>query len=1200
MDIRQQPVARPWIHALTLLALVSCGGDGAAPLFELQSPRQTGIAFANEIIEDDSIVNPQNFDYVYNGGGVAVGDVNGDGRPDLYFAGNMVSSRLYLNEGDLEFRDVTVAAGVETDVWATGVSMVDINQDGLLDIYVSVAGMSDTARANLLFVNQGVGPEGVPRFTEEARARGIADTGYSTMAAFFDYDRDGDLDLYLLTNGQETFGRNMLRARLTQGESGSTDRLYRNDGDGTFTDVSAEAGITIEGYGLGVTVSDLNQDGWPDVYVANDFLSNDLVWVNNGDGTFTNRAADYLKLQAHNGMGMDVADFDNDSRPDIVVLDMLPPDNERQKMMVGESNYDPFMMSLMMGYEPQYVRNVLQLNNGPGPDGEPSFSEIGQLAGVHATDWSWAALLADLDNDGLKDLFVTNGYRRDVTNLDYIAYSEESVRTQREAPRERRRRLFNELRKVPPVELRNYLFRNNGDLTFTDVSAEWGMRDPGFSNGAAYADLDGDGDLDLVVHNLDGVAEVYRNRAERLEDRHYLRVALRGPEGNRDGLGARVTARSGGRSQYLENFPYRGYKSTVEGILHFGLGSATSVDSLEIRWPDGAYQLLIDVPADRVITVDHAEAGPPPDAAPAAVRPLLAAVTEETGLRYDHEERHASDFRVTPLLPRKHSRDGPGIAIGDLDGNGLDDVFIGADRNRAGRIFLQSSPGRFDERSLPGDSSYEDTGALFFDADGDGRLDLYVVSGGSFPPLLGVSYQDRLYLNDGRGGLVHRPDALPEENSSGSSVVAADYDGDGDLDLFVGGRIVPGEYPLPARSLLLRNDSRPGEPKFTDVTEQAAPGLADVGLVTSALWTDFDSDGRVDLLLAGEWMPLTFYRNDGGTFTDVTPTTGLDRSHGWWNSLAAGDFDGDGDIDYFAGNLGLNSRFRASAEEPVRVHARDFDGNGSIDPVLSYYLQGESHPVAPRDLMIDQIRSMENRFPDYAGYAAAAMRHAFSEEELQPAYRAEAYLLESVMVENLGDCRFALRPLPTRAQFAPVFGMVVADQNDDGALDLVMVGNSYAPETLFGWYTASIGLLLLGDGRGGFAEVDHATSGFFVDGDAKAAAELRIDDRRSLLLVTQNDGPLAVFESTGEDRRLVPVEPLDAVAVITMADGSSRRQEFYHGSTFQSQSSRFLPIPAGAVHAVIHDFSGNQRTVRFPLTTHPPEEAVPCDSQAAC
>jgi hypothetical protein len=1174
---------KAWLAIAALCTLGACRSNQNPPLFELLSPRETGIHFANTLQEDDSIINPLHFDYLYNGAGVAVGDLNNDGRPDLYFAGNMVSGKLYLNRGDLKFRDVTEEAGLTTKAWGTGVSAVDINQDGLLDLYLCVAGPGpDARRANLLFVNTGVDADGVPHFVERAKEYGIADTGYSTHAVFFDYDRDGDLDLYVLTNSLEKTSRNMLRPRLMNGEGPSTDRLYRNNSNGTFTNVSREAGITIEGYGLGVAASDLNQDGWPDLYVSNDFISNDLVWINNQDGTFTNRAGQYLKHQPHNGMGTDVADYNNDGRPDIMSVDMLPPDNRRQKLMIGGSNYDVFNMSLYMGYQPQYVRNTLQLNDGPGPDGAPHFSEIGQLAGVHATDWSWAPLFADFDNDGLKDLFISNGYRRDVTNLDYIAYTQASQSLGGGAPEQRRRELFAEMKKLPEVKLHNYLFRNNGDLTFSDESADWGMDDASFSNGAAYADLDGDGDLELVVNNLDGPASLYANRAERLPDHHFLRVALKGPAGNLGGYGARVVARAGGRSQYLEQSPYRGYTSTVGSELHFGLGAARSVDSLEVYWPDGGYQLLTGVAADRLITLDRRAAGPAPAPDGATEPQLLRAAGADHGLEFVHRERVIADFKVTPLLPRKYSQDGPGLAIGDVDGNGLDDVFIGAGRDQPRSIFLQSAPGRFARRPLPGDSTHEDMGALFFDADGDGHTDLYVVSGGSFPAAGPRFYQDRLYLNDGRGGLRLASGALPVDSASGSSVVAADYDRDGDLDLFVGGRIVPGRYPLPARSFLLRNDSRPGAPRFTDVTHAVAPGLEKAGLVTSALWTDFDGDGRVDLILTGEWMPLCFFRNDGGKLVDVTASAGLAGSNGWWNSLVAGDFDGDGDTDYLAGNMGLNSRFKASPTEPVRVQARDFDGNGSLDPVLSYYIQGKSYPVAPRDVMIDQIMTMKGRFPRYADYAAATIDQTFTPEELKDAYLAESYTMRSSLVENLGGGKFALRPLPMPAQFSPAYGMVAADRNGDGKLDVLLVGNSYASDTQLGWYDASVGALLLGDGKGGFTDAGYARSGFFVDGDAKGAAELMIDGRRSLILVAQNNDSLRVFASEHEERRNVRLAPLDAYAVVTLPDGSRRREEFYYGSTYLSQSSRCLEVPANATRAEIYDYAGKKRTVTFP------------------
>jgi enediyne biosynthesis protein E4 len=1166
---------------LLLLALAGCRSGDEDALFRLLPASHTGITFANTLAEDDSVYNPLAFDYLYNGAGVAVGDFNNNGLQDIFFGGNMVSSRLYLNQGDFRFQDATGAAGVGTDVWVTGVTAVDINQDGWLDLYVSVAGPDENRRANLLFVNQGPDANGVPRFVEQAEQWGLADTGYSTHAVFFDYDGDGLLDMYLLTNALEQFNRNALMGRRLNGEAASTDRLYRNNGDGTFSDVSREAGILTEGYGLGVVVADLNQDGWPDVYVANDFISNDLVWINNGDGTFTNRAAEYLRIQSHNSMGVDIADIDHDGLPEIMVVDMLPRDNFRKKMMAGGATYDVFTMGLMLGYEPQYVRNTLQLHNGFSPGGTPNFSEVGQLARVHDTDWSWAPLFSDFDNSGRRDLFITNGYRRDVTNLDFITYSHQWQNSS--DPQERRSQMLRAMRELDEVKLPNYVFRNDGDLAFTDVTREWGHQIPSYSTGAVFVDLNNDGALDLVVSNIDGEAFVFQNRARELHpERNFLRVSLRGPAGNRGGYGAKVTIHTAEGLQYHDHTPYRGYKSSVEQTIHFGLGTVARVDSIEVRWPDGSYGLVRDVGVNQVLALDHRDAGPYTPRGAAAPQPLFQALPAGSGLQVAHESERIADFKHTPLLPHKHSQNGPGIAVGDVTGNGLDDVYVGTGRGQEKAVLLQTEPGRFVRRVLDADPDFEDMGALFFDANGNGHLDLYVVSGGGFLPNFPREYRDRLYLNDGRGGFRWAEDALPEVDASGSCVVAADFTGDGRLDLFVCGRVVPGEYPTAPRSYLLRNDTRRGGPvRFTDVTEELAPGLARVGLASDALWTDFDGDGNIDLIVVGEWMPITFFRNQGGRLVDVTASTGLGATGGWWNGIVAGDFTNNGRTDYVVGNLGLNTELRASPAEPMRLHAADFDGNGSIDPVLSYYIQGRSYPAHGRDQMIDQMVAMKARFLRFTDYGNATLDRVLTREEQARATVHEAVTLESVLLENLGGGRFAMRPLPRRAQFAPVFGMLARDFDGDGNLDVLLVGNSLAAEPRIGWYTASTGTLLLGDGAGGFRPVESRTSGFFVDGDAKGIAEVALDDERSLVLVTQNNDSLKAFQIRAPSgTRSVRLQPGDTHALLTLRDGRQRREEFHHGSAYLSGSSRRLRLPPDVERAVIHDARGGSREAR--------------------
>jgi enediyne biosynthesis protein E4 len=1155
---------------LAVLALLfgSCHRNSGPQYFKLLSPEETGITFNNALPENDTI-NALQYDYLYNGAGVAIGDINNDGLQDVFFGGNAVTSRLYLNKGNLSFEDITQKAGVTTDRWVTGVSMADVNSDGFMDIYVCVAGPHKKAdKANMLFINKGDGT-----FADSAKAYGLDDAGYSTQAAFFDYDKDGDLDVYLLTNARENFNRNVPRPKKVHGEDKSTDRLYRNNGDNTFTNVSRQAGITIEGYGLGVAIADINKDGWPDIYAANDFVTNDLMYLNNGDGTFTDRSRQYLKHQSFNGMGTDIADFNNDGLPDIVVLDMLPPDNLREKTMMPAANYDRFMLNLQMGYQPQYVRNTLQLNNGNG-----SFSEIGQLAGIHRTDWSWGALFADYDNDGLRDLLITNGYRKDVTNLDFIVYKHQQVAFGTEEHQAKEMAAL--LKELPGAKVHNYVFQNKGKLSFADRSEDWGLDKASYSNGTAFADLDNDGDLDLVMNNIDDPAFVYRNDANKLSENHYLRIKLVGADKNKAGLGTKITLRYQGGQQYHDHSTFRGYKSTVENLIHFGLGKAATVNTLAVTWPDGKQQILQHLKADQVLTLNYADAAAPAAAA-AAGRRVATVFTPldstATGINYRHQEQDFADFKLQPLLMQKYSQNAPGIAVGDADKNGLEDFYVGGSSDAPGKLFLQLAPGKFRGTRIADNTRHsDDMGTLFFDADNDGDLDLYVVSGGNEFRQGAQQYQDRLYRNNGEGKFSLEASALPDTKASGSCVIAADYDRDGDLDLFVGGRVAPQKYPLPATSYILQNQ----QGRFRDVTSQVCPELKQKGMITSALWTDVDQDGQTDLLVAGEWMPLTVYKNTKGRFKNITAAAGLEKTVGWWNSLAAGDFDNDGDTDYIAGNFGLNSEYKATEKEPVAIVAKDFDDNGSIDPIVGHYVQGKNYPAHPRDAMSDQMISMRREFQTFTQYAQIGFEDLFSEKELAGAFTAKTTCLKSSYLKNLGAGKFAVQSLPLMAQLAPVFGMAVNDYNKDGHLDIILTGNNYGAEVQTGWYDAFIGLYLQGNGKGQFTPVKVNQSGFFVDTDAKGLAELTLPDGRSLILSASNQGPLKAFTAAAP-QQVVPLHPGDAWAAITLKNGQKQRQEFYYGSSYLSQSSRTLRLPPGTQSVLVYSFKGESRKVRF-------------------
>lgn len=1226
-----------WLTEITLLTLVSCTHRPVR--FERLTASQTGIDFANTITESDSL-NVLEFEYIYNGGGVGIGDFNGDGLQDVFFAGNQVSSRLYLNRGNFKFDDITIPAGVSTKFWCTGVAVTDINQDGRQDIYLSTIHPNrNQAVPNLLFLNQGNDANGIPRFEESAQAVGLADSSYSTQATFLDYDHDGDLDVFLLTNALEAFNRNNVIGPHNDGSARSRDKLFRNDGITLgaesqeqralnhaprsmphalphFTDVSTQAGLLHEGWGLGVIVNDVNQDGWPDIYVANDFQSNDVWLVNNHDGTFSNRIAETLKHQSHNSMGMDMADINNDGLNDLAVVDMLPDDNQRQKTMFSTIPYDRFQMARRLGYQPQYIRNVLQLNRGfwegarsvgPGagskeqgvrppstklqaintaslsqspvrhaPRPLPLFSDIGYLAGTAATDWSWSALFSDLDNDGFRDLLITNGYRKDITDLDFTSYNRDAGMFGTDA--DRRTQLLKRIEDLEPVYKPNFLFHNNANghpdsLHFTNVAPDWGLTELSFTNGTAYADFDNDGDMDLVMNNINDPAFIYRNQTvEQTKDasaNHFLKINLSGKPGNLEGLGAKVAIWAGGHLQYTEYTRQRGYQSTMPSGIHLGLGSAKRIDSLKIVWPNGTGQLLRNVATNQTLTLDERKAVLQSSTfmqLQSPANPLLTEVTNLAGLDFQHQEDDFVDYKAQQtLLPHKHSQLGPGMAIGDVDGNGLDDIYVAGSANKGGTFFLQQPNQKAGSpKFLRKDRSAkkpEETGVLLFDADNDGDLDLYTVNGSTEFGKNEAIYQDSLYLNDGKGNFRVSPRALPNTMSSGSCVIATDFDHDGDLDLFVGGRVVPQRYPEPARSYLLRNDSRPGQPEqvhFTDVTDQLAPGLGQAGLICAALWTDVDNDSWPDLMLAGEFMPITVFKSQQGQRFIPMQTPELAKAVGFWNSLTAGDFDNDGDMDYVAGNLGLNSRLQASANQPVSVYAADYDKNGTLDPILSVFNGNVEYPFHPRDVLTDQIPSFKKKMTSYAAYGQTTLTSLLSADEQKQAVIKRATYLSSAYIENRAGT-LVLHNLPIEAQFSPVFGSATTDLNHDGNLDILLIGNDYATEVLSGWQDAGLGLCLVGDGKGHFISLRPANSGFVVDGDAKALASILLANGQLYYVATQNNGPLRVFKEANNPVTYQRVKPADSQLVQPTTNGKKRKIEFNYGSGYLSQSSRVVP-----------------------------------------
>lgn len=1138
--------------------------DENGMLFEKISHKSSSVKFINSLNETDS-ENMLTFINFYTGAGVGIIDVNNDRLQDIFLAGNQVTSRLYLNKGGFKFEDITHKAGVKTDRWITGVSIVDINQDGFDDIYLSVSGSWEMG--NLLFVNNQN-----CTFTEMAAEYNLDVKEQTTHTSFFDYDRDGFLDAFLATNPVD-FKLNSsdpLQKPKNRGESRGTDILLHNDGKGKFSDVSKAAGILFEGYSLGVNTSDFNHDGWTDIYVSNDYISNDILYINNGDGTFTNKLDDYFDYTSFASMGNDAGDFNNDGLIDLITLDMLPESSLRQKLIVGSRTYNAFMYTLGLGYFPQFSRNMLQLNNGNN-----TFSEIGRLANISKSDWCWAPLLVDLDYNGFKDLFITTGFRRDMGNLDFIYKTDNSPYRKggEPVPIFAQLEAINSFEGVPVV---NYVYSNEGNLIFKKVSADWGFDEAKFSSGAAVADLDNDGDMDLVVNNVDDLSSIYENKTN-LSDNHYIKISLKGQKNNRSGIGAKVYIYYKGSQQYIDNNPYRGYMSTVDKNIFFGIGNCHTVDSLIVIWPDGTYTRLCNLSADKTIDVIYRSSLPPHKTKSKEIKGSInfKEISSNIGIEFKHKEDSYIDFCEHPLLPHQLSRLGPGIAVGDINSDGLEDFFVGGASGYPAKLFFQKSNYTFRSEDFPFDIECEDMGVLLFDYDGDNDLDLYVVSGGNSAFKKSNVFYDRLYENAGNGKFRKTNNVIPLVKSSGSVVTAADFDKDGDLDLFVGGRISPSNYPAPAISCLLEN--RNG--KFFDITNARAPELMNIGMVSSALWTDFNNDNNLDLIIAGEWMPVSIFENEGDIFRNKTEKYGLSGTSGWWNCISSGIFNGNGSVKYILGNLGLNNPYTASDQSPLRIVSCDYDNNGRSEPLLIMKYPEGYYPLASRSQFLSAFPNKAMIFNTYQSYAVTSADDIVKVFGKNRIISFEAKMMANSIISFHKDGEVSINPLPVECQFSPVFGTFCNDMGGKST-EILFAGNFYPNNIDDGPYSASTGGLLSLNEAGCVTNVLRGHEiGFNNHSDARAIAGIVLGNMKRVFLVTNNNDSLRVFALEKSDVRHIKLDAMDAYAITELKNGQKQKHEFYYGSGYLSQSSRYLTLPADCKKVRVFTYSDQERIV---------------------